>query len=228
MVINVIDYRQYPQAMVKQALESLGFHKEADKLRHVSYGVVSLSPSAASDLGIDTSDGKASYAMSGRQGIGIKITELIHQVAKVIEDTRSDKNGLSSHTIAASIRYYLLRFALQTEVVFDLKQATEISGNTGYTCSTPTRVHSACSIKRKKRVFAVGACPVPSHGKAEHALLRHISTWHDTLYAAGRDLSPSAICNFTYELCSLFNNFYSACPILKSSLTWTASVAGSS
>ena len=155
MVINVIDYRrQYPQAMVKQALESLGFHKEADKLRHVSYGVVSLSPSAASDLGIDTSDGKASYAMSGRQGIGIKITELIHQVAKVIEDTRSDKNGLSSHTIAtASIRYYLLRFALQTEVVFDLKQATEISGNTGYTCSTPTRVHSACSIKRKKRVF---------------------------------------------------------------------------
>ena len=92
MVINVIDYRQqYPQAMVKQALESLGFHKEADKLRHVSYGVVSLSPSAASDLGIDTSDGKASYAMSGRQGIGIKITELIHQVAKVIEDTRSDK-----------------------------------------------------------------------------------------------------------------------------------------
>lgn len=219
MVINVIDYRQqYPQAMVKQALESLGFHKEADKLRHVSYGVVSLSPSAASDLGIDTSDGKASYAMSGRQGIGIKITELIHQVAKVIEDTRSDKNGLSSHTIAAaSIRYYLLRFALQTEVVFDLKQATEISGNTGvYLLYSYARALSVLNKAQEAGVSPSVPARFPAMEKAEHALLRHISTWHDTLYAAGRDLSPSAICNFTYELCSLFNNFYSACPILKS------------
>lgn len=218
MVINVIDYRQqYPQAMVKQALEGLGFSEEAEKLRHVSYGVVSLSPSAAADLGIDTSDRKASYAMSGRQGIGIKITELIHQVAKVIEDTRSDKNGLSSHAIAAaSIRYYLLRFALQTEVVFDLKQATEISGNTGvYLLYSYARALSVLNKAQDAGVLPSKPSHFPAMEKAEHALLRHISNWHDTLYAAGRDLSPSAICNFTYELCSLFNNFYSACPILK-------------
>ncbi|HAG00146.1 arginine--tRNA ligase [Paenibacillus lactis] len=218
MVINVIDYRQqYPQAMVKQALESLGFVKEAEKLRHVSYGVVSLSPSAAADLGIDTSDGKASYAMSGRQGIGIKITELIDQVEKVIEETRSDKNGLSSREIAiASIRYYLLRFALQTEVVFDLKQATEISGNTGvYLLYSYARALSVLNKAKASGVEPVRPVHFPAMEKAEHALLRHISTWQDTLVTAGRELSPSAICNFTYELCSWFNNFYSACPILK-------------
>lgn len=218
MVINVIDYRQqYPQLMVKQALEGLGFNEEALNLRHVSYGVVSLSPSAAADLGIDTSDGKASYAMSGRQGIGIKITELIQQVANVIEETRSDKNGLSSHAIAAaSIRYYLLRFALQTEVVFDLKQATEISGNTGvYLLYSYARALSVLNKAQDAGVLSSMPAHFPDMEKAEHALLRHISTWHDTLYAAGRELSPSAICNFAYELCSLFNNFYSACPILK-------------
>ncbi|GAB6929324.1 arginine--tRNA ligase [Paenibacillus sp. JCM 10914] len=219
MVINVIDYRQqYPQMMVKQALQSLGFTKEADKLRHVSYGVVSLSPSAAADLGIDISDGKASYAMSGRQGIGIKITELLQQVENVIEQTRSDKNGLSSREIAAAaIRYYLLRFALQTEVVFDLKQATEISGNTGvYLLYSYARALSVLNKAQDAGTQAVSIpAAFPTLENAEHALLRHISTWQDTLHTAGRELSPSTICNFTYELCSLFNNFYAACPILK-------------
>ncbi|MFC7678061.1 arginine--tRNA ligase [Paenibacillus sp. GCM10028914] len=218
MVINVIDYRQqYPQLMVKQALEGLGFTNEAEKLRHVSYGVVSLSPSAAADLGIDTSDGKTSYAMSGRQGIGIKITELINLMENVIEDSRSDKNGVSSREIAiASIRYYLLRFALQTEVVFDLKQATEISGNTGvYLLYSYARALSVLNKAKDKDVIPVVPEQFPDLEKAEHALLRHISTWHDSLYAAGKELTPSSLCNYAYELASLFNNFYAACPILK-------------
>ncbi|MEK3901278.1 arginine--tRNA ligase [Paenibacillus sp. FSL R7-0179] len=132
-VVNVIDYRQeYPQLMVKQALKALGFGAQADALHHVSYGVVSLSPASAASLGIDTSSGKSSYAMSGRQGIGIKVTELVRLMEDMIESTRSDKNGLSSRLIAtAAIRYYLLRFNLGTEIVFDFKQAMEISGNTG-------------------------------------------------------------------------------------------------
>lgn len=218
-VINVIDYRQqYPQMMVKQALEGLGFTKEAEKLRHVSYGVVSLSPSAASDLGIDISDGKSSYAMSGRQGIGIKVTELIQRMEDVIEDSRSDKNGLSSREIAiASIRYYLLRFALQTEVVFDLKQATEISGNTGvYLLYSYARALSVLNKAQDKGVLPLVPEQFPNLEKAEHALLRHISTWHDSMYAASKELTPSSLCNYAYELASLFNNFYAACPILKS------------
>lgn len=118
--------------MVKEALRALGYSAQADKLHHAGYGVVSLSPTSAADLGIDISDGKASYAMSGRQGIGIKVSDLIGLVEDSIERNRADKSGLPSRTIAiAAIRYYLLRFNLGTEVVFDLRQATEISGNTG-------------------------------------------------------------------------------------------------
>lgn len=219
MVINVIDYRQqYPQMMVKQALYGLGFKSEAEKLRHVSYGVVSLSPSAAADLGIDISDGKTSYAMSGRQGIGIKITELIDLMENVIEESRSDKSGLSSREIAtASIRYYLLRFALQTEVVFDLKQATEISGNTGvYLLYSYARALSVLNKAQDKGVMPVLPEQFPDLEKAEHALLRQISAWQESLYTASNELTPSSLCNYAYELASLFNNFYAACPILKS------------
>ncbi|KAI7257702.1 hypothetical protein KC345_g10727 [Hortaea werneckii] len=149
-VVNVIDYRQeYPQAMVKQAFQALGYNEQAERLHHVSYGVVSLSPASAAGLGIDTSGGKSSYAMSGRQGIGIKVTELVRLMEDTIEATRSDKNGLSSRLIAtAAIRYYLLRFNLGTEIVFDFKQAMEISGNTG--------VYLMYAYARASRVLSKG------------------------------------------------------------------------
>jgi arginyl-tRNA synthetase len=217
-VVNVIDYRQeYPQAMVKQALEVLGYKEQAERLHHVSYGVVSLSPASAAELGIDTADGKTSYAMSGRQGIGIKVTELVQLMENTIEATRSDKSGLSSRLIAtAAIRYYLLRFNLGTEIVFDFKQATEISGNTGvYLMYTYARAGSV--LGKASAANKTAALPVfpPSLDKAELALLRHLSTWQDTLYSASVDLTPNSVCNYAHTLASLFNNFYSACPILN-------------
>ncbi|MDF9844088.1 MULTISPECIES: arginine--tRNA ligase [unclassified Paenibacillus] len=267
-VVNVIDYRQeYPQAMVKQALEVLGYTEQAGKLHHVSYGVVSLSPASAAELGIDISEGKASYAMSGRQGIGIKVTELVQLMENTIDATRSDKSGLPSRLIAtAAIRYYLLRFNLGTEIIFDFKQATEISGNTGvYLMYTYARAGSVLSkagapaaeaelnaemtypsaekanlnaemtsssaeIANLNAEMTSSSAEIANPSaeqtdalpvfpailqKAELALLRHLSNWQDTLYSASVQLTPNTICNYAHTLASLFNNFYSACPILK-------------
>lgn len=195
-VINVIDYRQeYPQAMVKQALQALGYSKEAEKLRHVSYGVVSLSPSSASRMGIDISDGKSSYAMSGRQGIGIKVSELTNIMENVIQNKRSEPGEISSRDIAvAAIRYYLLRFNLQTEVVFDLQQATEISGNTGvYLLYAYARASSVLKKAKEQSIWPAHSKPVKiaSIEPAERALLRHVSSWLDTLFNASQDLTPN-------------------------------------
>jgi arginyl-tRNA synthetase len=62
VVINVIDYRQqYPQEMVKLALEVLGYEQQASQLKHVSYGVVSLSPETAAGLGMPPSNWRLAY-----------------------------------------------------------------------------------------------------------------------------------------------------------------------
>ncbi|AIQ60562.1 arginine--tRNA ligase [Paenibacillus borealis] len=176
-VVNVIDYRQeYPQAMVKQAFQALGYHEQAERLHHVSYGVVSLSPASAAGLGLDTSAGKSSYAMSGRQGIGIKVTELVRLMEDSIDATRSDKNGLSSRLIAtAAIRYYLLRFNLGTEIVFDFKQAMEISGNTG--------VYLMYAYARASRVLSKGGALAES-GSGNSGNSRNDRDSADNLYSA--------------------------------------------
>src|SRR6185312_733977 len=78
-VVNVIDVRQsYPQQVVYESLRRLGYVEQAENSRHLAYEVVALSPAAAASLGIDTSDGRSSYAMSGRKGIKIRADDLIN------------------------------------------------------------------------------------------------------------------------------------------------------
>jgi arginyl-tRNA synthetase len=218
IVLNVIDKRQeYPQQMVQLALETLGFQEAAKNLKHVSYGVVSLSKETATQLGIDTSDNKASYAMSGRQGVGIKISDLLNHVEQVIEEKRTRKSGISSRQIAtAAIRYYLLRFALNTEIVFDMDQATEVSGNTGvYLLYGYTR---GKSILKKAGVASLKTplnIDVSKLHPSEYALLRHIITCPEIIRQSLQDMAPNVICTYAFQLTSLFNNFYGACPVMK-------------
>lgn len=222
MVINVIDYRQqYPQEMVKLALEVLGYGQQANQLKHVSYGVVSLSPDTAAGLGMDISEGKSSYAMSGRQGVGIKVAHLLDRMEQVIDAKRSRKAGISSRSIAAAaIRYYLLKYQLQTEVIFDLEQATEVTGNTGvYLLYAYARANSILDkAKKDDRLQAIEPKFTGSLLEIqEYQLLRHMAYWPETLENATLQLAPSLICHFAFELASLFNHFYSACPVLKGS-----------
>jgi arginyl-tRNA synthetase len=220
MVINVIDHRQqYPQAMVKLALNVLGYEQQANQLKHVSYGVVSLSPETAAGLGIDISDGKSSYAMSGRQGIGIKVADLLAHMESVIDEKRSRKAGISSKSIAAAaIRFYLLKYHLQTEVVFDLQQATEVTGNSGvYLLYAYTRANSLMDkAKKEPHLQAITAeLNAAKLEEPEYNLLRHIAYWPETLNNAIKQLAPNLICHYAFELASLFNHFYGSCPVLK-------------
>jgi arginyl-tRNA synthetase len=224
-VINVIDHRQeYPQQMVKQALQALGYDKQAAQLYHVSYGVVSLSRATAESLGVNTADGKSSYPMSGRQGIGIKVADLVTHMESVIEAKRSQHEGLDSRSIAAAaIRYYLLKFHLLTEVVFDFEQATEMSGNSGvYVMYSYAR---ACSILEKGRIKAdstmndmstISVFPaMEGLTPQEYALLQKLVYWPETLEEVVLELAPNILCTYVYELATLFNHFYATCAILK-------------
>ncbi len=91
-VINVIDVRQsYPQQVVYESLRRLGYTEQADNSRHLAYEVVTLSAATAARLGVDTSDERDFYAMSGRKGIEIKADDLINAATEhMLEVSRQD------------------------------------------------------------------------------------------------------------------------------------------
>src|SRR5262249_40956323 len=73
-VFNVIDSRQsYLQQLLKQALQTIGYHAQAQASTHFSYEMVALSHATARELGYDAaaSEGKPFVEVSGRKGLGV-------------------------------------------------------------------------------------------------------------------------------------------------------------
>src|SRR5262249_22996446 len=79
---NVIDSRQmYLQALLSQALRTLGHTEEAENSIHFSYEMVALSHDTARQLGYAEEEieepGKPFVEVSGRKGLGVKIDDLL-------------------------------------------------------------------------------------------------------------------------------------------------------
>ncbi|HEX8638667.1 MAG TPA: arginine--tRNA ligase [Pyrinomonadaceae bacterium] len=156
-VYNVIDSGQsYPQEIVTKSVATIFPQKGEAVSIHLSYAKVSLSPSAAEELGfeISTEDKqKSSIEMSGRKGLGVKADDLINRLeanalAEVEnrEKSRLEKNPREelltdaqkieiAHRIAVGgLRYFLLKFTRNTIIVFDFKEALALEGETGVFC----------------------------------------------------------------------------------------------
>ncbi len=218
-VINVIDYRQeYPQQVVKQALHAAGYEESAERLHHVSYGVVSLSKSTAQMLGLETEEGKNVYAMSGRKGIGIKIKELMAHMEQAVRKQSPDAEEETVKTLAlAAIRYNMLRYNTTSDITFDLEEATQVTGNTGiYLEYTFARANSILKKAEEAGIHSTEARFAGAE-EVERALLKHLAGWNQTLSKAVQDLEPNLLCTFAYELASAYNRFYAKCPVLKAS-----------
>ncbi|PWT83978.1 MAG: arginine--tRNA ligase, partial [Blastocatellia bacterium] len=82
-IYNVIDSRQmYLQALLSQALKTLGHSEEAENSIHFSYEMVALSHQTARELGYPIAGASEEAAkpfveVSGRKGLGVKIDDLL-------------------------------------------------------------------------------------------------------------------------------------------------------
>lgn len=221
-VVNVIDVRQsYPQQVVYESLRRLGYVEQAENSRHLAYEVVALSPAAAASLGIDTSDGRASYAMSGRKGIEIKADDLINLAIERLMAPREEGGAPSmSHTAAATlaasaIRYFMVRFDLQQIITLDVDQALRPNGDSGvYLQYAHAR---AQSIQRRlgeagyQAPERLAALPT-TLDQSEWDLLRHIDAWPRTLAEAAETLAPHRVAAYAFDLATRFNDFYDHTP----------------
>ncbi|GCE24715.1 arginine--tRNA ligase [Dictyobacter alpinus] len=225
-VINVIDGRQsYLQQVVYESLRRLGYEEQADNSKHLAYEVVTLSASTAAQLGIDTSDGREYYAMSGRKGIEIKADDLINAAIESMKEVakKNNKPDLSDETAAilasSAIRYFMIRFNLQQIIALDMDEVLRPNGDTGvYLQYAYARANS---IRRRLQdsgyTIPTTLEQLPEQlEQSEWDLLRHLDAYPRRLAEYAEQLAPAMLASYTYDLAAHFSDFYEhTAPIVK-------------
>jgi arginyl-tRNA synthetase len=145
-IYNVIDSRQmYLQALLSQALRTLGHPREAENSIHFSYEMVALSHATARELGYalppDSDEARKPFVeVSGRKGLGVKIDDLLDlltdkaatEVARRNPELPAEERQRVAAQIAVgAIRYFMLKFSRGTLIVFDIEEALSFEGETG-------------------------------------------------------------------------------------------------
>jgi arginyl-tRNA synthetase len=245
-IYNVIDSRQmYLQALLSQALRTLGHPNEAENSVHFSYEMVALSHATARELGYaepDEGDKKPFVEVSGRKGLGVKIDDLldllttkaIAEVAKRNPELSADEcQGVGAQIAVAAIRYFMLKYSRGKLIVFDIEEALSFEGETGpYLQYAAVR---AGNILRKLQERE-GLSESDVLGSLEHTpadeLLESIestdggdhSLWAVVFEASRldevveqvvRSLEFSGLAKYTFGLAQTFNAFYHRYPILN-------------
>ncbi len=220
-VINVIDTRQsYPQQVVIESLRQMGFEKEANQSIHLAYEVVNLSPQAARLLGVEENEEKKAYAMSGRSGTGVKAKDFIQMVKQKVREKADHplEESVASALASAAIRYYLLKFTLESQIIFDFDEALKTTGDTGiYLEYAHAR---ACSILRKAKEQKIDPQwkkvgvdsyrdSVPKQlTETERGLLDGLSKFSSSVVKTGKTLRVSQLAEYAFDLATSFTNFY--------------------
>ncbi|MEK9168227.1 MAG: arginine--tRNA ligase [Patescibacteria group bacterium] len=187
-------------------LKTLGF-EWANKLRHLSYGMVNLP------------EGK----MKSREGKVVDADDLIAGMKKLAaEEIRKRHPELSREKIVerakkigiGAIKFYLLRVKPNQEINFNPEESISFDGFTGpyvqYAFARASGIILRTSdVHRLENVdFSVLV-----DGK-ESILLRYLIQFPAKIKSAIDGFNPAIVSEHIFEIAKAFNNFYTFCPVL--------------
>jgi arginyl-tRNA synthetase len=231
----------YLQALLKQALQTLGHPGEAERSIHFSYEMVALSHATAKELGYQVSGEDAQkpfVEVSGRKGLGVKIDDLLDLlIAKATAEVArrnpelpdDDRSRTASRIAVAAIRYFMLKFSRGKLIVFDIEEAISFEGETGpYLQYAVVRANNIFNKLRDRE----GLSPVDvirvldvvppdallSDEGDDHSLWSVVfeaSRLDEIVEHVVRSLEFAALAKYTFGLAQMFNAFYHRFPILN-------------
>ncbi|MBD3253105.1 arginine--tRNA ligase [Candidatus Pacearchaeota archaeon] len=153
--------------------------------------------------------------MATRTGNIILLDEVLKKTVKKAEKEikKRKTKGDPEKVGVGAVKYLVLKNEPIKNVHFSWK-SLNFEGNTGpYLQYSYAR---ASSVIRKAKNFNKNKISTDNLEKPEIALLKKISFFPETVQQAEKNLNPSLIANYSYELAKLFNEFYHSCRVLES------------
>jgi len=155
--------------------------------------------------------------MSSRTGKVILGEWLLDDVKKIIsKKTKSPE--LAEKISLAAVKYSILKTGRQKDIVFDIKQSINLSGNSGpYLLYTYARIKSILRKHGKKvEMRRVEMLRRNVSTRTEKQLILKLSIFPEITAQAAAMYEPSLIAKYGFDLAKIFNDYYHKVQILKS------------
>jgi len=204
-------------SMVFEAAKMAGFVDEETSLEHVPFGLV------------QSEDGKK---FATRSGDTVKLKDLLNEAIRIAGENlreRTPDGELDEQTQKVAevvgigaVKYADLSLNRESNYRFSYEKMLSLNGNTApYMMYAYARI---CSIVRKAvddgredgvPVSWPEAARITISHETESNLIRTIIKLPDTLNDVERELYPSKICDFLFDVSQSFSKFYENCSVMK-------------
>lgn len=202
--------QNYHFQVLSLVCKKLGFDW-ADKIKHLSYGMVELP------------EGK----MKSREGTVVDADDLIEEMIHTARTTSEELGKLDGYSVEeaeevyrkvalGALKYFILKVDPKKTMMFNPKESIDFNGNTGpFIQYTYTRIRS---VLRKAEEAGIRIVPGDLHTgltEKEQNLIKLIAKLPAVVKEAGDNYSPALLGNYAYDLAKEFNQFYHDYSILK-------------
>jgi arginyl-tRNA synthetase len=194
------DEQNYHMKVLKLICQKLGM-PYADDIQHLSYGMVELPT------------GK----MKSREGTVVDADDLVEEMVnisrqhtlelgKVTDFNEAELQELCETLGLGALKFYLLRVDPRKRMIFNPEESIDFHGFTGpFVQYTHARIRS---ILRKEALDATYFPEGSGLLKLERDLLIALEKYSTVLDQAARDLDPSVLALYVYDLARAYNTFY--------------------
>ncbi len=191
-------------------LSILGY-EWASHLHHLAYGMVNLP------------EGK----MKSREGTVVDADDLLDELEGLAAEEIRNKEreeevgnlGRTAREIAlGALNYWLLQVTAVKDMTFDPKESISFNGNTGpYLQYTGARISSMLrKFEERKESFRAGRyTPEALSLPEEWEIAKSLALFPETILVAARDLNPSVLTAYLFEVCKSFSRYYQDHPVLR-------------